>query len=223
MRDRDSSYEKVLMGVPIGIAAAAVAYGGGHWMLVGMLGLVGVLVTSSAALDAWKAGAHVSAGLGLTLVVLPVGFAGFVVADRDSGRAAVAARQAEKAVGLEWTTGVMRDGAKTTPSGGAETDLLSFAEVADLLRTARRSESAAVQSPEERYAVNRLRAWEALGVRQYTAVDPATGKPILSSSRRESLAKAKRSFEDKIAAGGRQAMLTHEEAAWAVFTLASQP
>ena len=223
MRDRDSSYEKVLMGVPIGIAAAAVAYGGGHWMLVGMLGIVGVLVTSSAALDAWKAGAHVSAAMGLTLVALPVGFAGFLVADRDPGTATIAARQAEKAAGLERTTGAMRDGAKPALNGGAETDLLSFAEVADLLRTARRGESAAVQSPEERYAVNRVRAWEALGVRQYASVDPATGQPILSSSRREGLAKAKRSFEDKIAAGGRQAMLTHEEAAWAAFTLGSQP
>lgn len=221
MFDRDSQLEKVLMGVPIGIAAAAVAYGGGHWVLVAMLSLVSLLVTGTASIEAFKAGSAGFAILGLVMVVVPVGFAGLIIADQQSAPSTTGGRPG--AAGLERNSGPARNGAAPKPGNCSQTDLVSFAEVAQMIRIAKQSGRSGEKSADVDYAVSRVKAWEAVGVREFTAIDPATGRPMLASARWEALAKARKSFEVKIAQSGRQAMLTHEEAAWAAFTLGPDP
>lgn len=228
MIDRDSQLDKVLMGAPIGIAAAAVAYGGGHWVLVVMLGVVSLLITAAASVEVWRSGAIGYASLGLALMVLPVGFAGLLLAERQFAAPGSELKRDAGGSGLERTTGVARAGEHVQPPvSGKTTDLVTFSEVAQLLRTAKRatmSPTLGAELPADvRYAVDRVRAWETVGVRHVGAVDPATGQPLLPPVRIEALNRARRSFEDKIALEGRRAVLTVEEAAWAAHTLGDNP
>jgi len=228
MIDRDSQLDKVLMGAPIGIASAAVAYGGGHWVLVVMLGVVSLLITAAASVEVWKSGAVGYASLGLALMVLPVGFAGLLLAERQFASPDSEVRRVAGGSGLERTTGVGRSGEHVQPPvSGKPTDMVTFAEVAQLLRTAKRATMSPTLSADlpadVRYAVDRVRVWEAVGVRQVSAIDAATGQSLLPPARVEALNRARRSFEDKIALEGRRALLTVEEAAWAAHTLGDNP
>lgn len=208
--------DRVLMGAPIALATAAVAYGGGHWVIVIMLAMLSLLVGGHASIEAMKSGGIGAAAWSGALVVIPVLGASVLLANRDVG----AINGARKDVtALERSGGLVQTSAGQSARIDGTTDLLSFAEVAETLRIAEAARKSDVQSPEQRYAINRVRAWEAVGVAQLDSVDPSTGRPLLPAARREILASAKRSFEDKLALHGRQAMLTNEEAAWAAFTL----
>lgn len=222
MVDRDSQLDKMLMGAPIGIAAAAVAYGGGHWVIVAMLGVVSIIVTANASIESVKTGAVGYAAVGMALVIVPVGFAAMILFDREqpSSAVATAARVGDATGALERATGAMRDGVAGPKTNGQTSDLVSFAEVAQHLKAAKRAD---VNHPDVRYAVDRVKAWDAIGVRDFSVIDPATGRPAMPAVRWEALARARKSFEDKLALNGRQAMLTVEEAAWAAFTLGADP
>lgn len=217
MIDRDTQFDKVLMGAPIGVATAAVAYGGGHWVLVSMLGLVSVLIMSSACIDLWKAGSHGYAAFGMALVVVPVGFAGMVLADRDSqgGQLIGSVSQEPSAIALDRAGGLGGNAPQNSIATKGETDLTAFAEVAQVLKAAKTGDT----TPEGKYARQKLATWEATGVKDFSAIDPATGRPKLSASRWDALAKARKSFEEKLATQGRNALLTPDEAAWAAHSL----
>jgi hypothetical protein len=204
------------MGAPIALATAAVAYGGGHWVIVMMLAMLAMLVGGHASFEAWRSGGIVPASWSAALVAVPVLAASLLLANRDVGSISGVRKEA---AAVERTNGLVGSTPGQASRVDGTTDLLSFTEVAETLRIAQAGRRADVQNPEQRFALNRVRAWEAVGIAELDAVDPSSGRPLLPAARRENLIRAKRTFEDKLALHGRGAMLNTEEAAWAAHTL----